>query len=207
LSACKQKEPSVDPVRQPMFTAFQELNSAVRNGQLDSIVPMLTPKSKSFYDKITNPKNLNLDSIVDIGIRYRVPYFAMKYLGSCGDYMKDSSDKTDFFRFLAMTDISIFSDKNYYKLYKEESRLEKDAWVAIYKKVEDVNKVNWIKFVRPDSITYQYDLIYNLKLEERINRKIFKAQRMKYSKLNDGEFIKMYYPTFDKQDCGLGKNE
>lgn len=188
-----------------MFAAYRQLDSVIRHQELDSVVQLLTPKSLAFYNKITDHKNLNLDSIVSIGTRYRVPYFAMKYLGSCGEYMKASSDRTDFLRFLAMTDISIFSEKHSYSLYEEECRLEKHAFVAVYKKMGDVNKVSWVKFIRPDSTSYQYDLMYNLKLEETQNRKIFKAQRKAHSKLSDEEFIKMYYPSFDKQNCGLEK--
>lgn len=206
LIACRPKATQIDKSHQLMFNTYKELNSAIRHEELDSVVQMLNPKSLEFYYKITDSKNLNLDSIVSIGMRYKVPYFSMKYLGSCGDFMRESSDPTDFFRFLAMSDISIFSNNYSYALLEEESRLEKDAFVAVYKKVNKVNKVNWVKFVRPDSSTYKYDLIYNLKLEERINRKIFKDQRKNYPKLSDEAFIKMYYPTFDKQNCGLTKN-
>jgi len=202
ITSCKSKVTPVDSQRQQMFDAYQELHSTVREGNFDAMVPLLHQKSKSYYNKITDPKNLNLDSIISIGMKYKVPYFSMKYLGSCGDYMKEeSSDPTDFFKYLTATNLSIFSDDIDYRLYEEESRLEKDAWVAIYKKSGEVNKVGWIKFVRPDSTTYEYDLIYNLKLRERMNRKIFKAQRKKHAKLTDEEFIRMYFPTFDNQEC------
>lgn len=202
LVSCKSKEPAKE-VDDLMFVTYHKLDSLISTRHLDSIPLLLTPKSKDFYHKITDPKNLNLDSIISIGIRYRVPYFAMKYLGSCGDHMKSTDDPLDFFRYLAAKDISIFPKEHGYTLYKEESRIENAAWIAISRKDKGVNKVNWIKLVKSERGTYQYDLIYNLKLEERINRKIFKNQRKKHLKLSDEEFIEMYYPTFDKQECEI----
>ncbi len=202
LFSCKPKEPTKE-VDDQMFEAYQKLDSLIHNGRLDFLPQLLTPKSKDFYYKITDPKNLNLDSIISIGIRYRVPYFAMKYFGSCGDHMKSTSDALDFFRYLGAKDISIFPENHGYAVYKEESRIENAAWVAISRKDKGVNKVNWIKLVKSEEGIYQYDLIYNLKLEERINRKIFKNQRKKHLKLNDEEFIEMYFPTFDTQECEI----
>lgn len=189
--------------RMNMIEEYNKLYQKVQAGALDSISLFLDEKSISFYDKITDPQLLELEQVINLGMEYKLPYFSVMYLASCGEHMKNAGKPTDFYRYLANRDISFFSKYNIYKVSEEKTKIGDEGFVAIYRNEGGANKMTWAKFTRPDEKTFKYDLLYNLKLEEKRNRAIYKEQREDKKDLDMRSFLKSFYDSYNNQNCDL----
>lgn len=186
-----------------MIKIYTEMAKKLANGELASIPSFLDEKSLGYYNQITAPSKLSIEEVIDLGIEYKVPYFSMMYLASCGDHMKSANKPTDFFRYLANRDISFFSKYSSYQVNEEKSRVEKEGFVAIYRNEGGANRLSWAKFTRPDSETFKYDLLYNLKLEEKRTKEIYKEQREGKQDLDMKTFLRQLYDSYNNQNCDL----
>jgi len=189
--------------RVEMIEVYNELSDKIESGALDSIPHFMDQESLDFYEQITDPTKLSIDQVIRIGIKYKVPYFSILYLANCGEHIKSSKKSTDFFRYLANNDISFFSKFNVYQVSEEKSKIGDEGFVAIYRTEGGVNKMTWAKFTRPDSNTFKYDLLYNLKLEEKRNREIYKEQRSAKKEIDDETFFRELFDSYNNQNCDL----
>ncbi len=186
-----------------MIEEYQELASSVASGQLEDVDTYLNEKSLSYFQNITDPEQLSVEQVIELGLANKVPYFSVLYLASCGAYMKREGKPSDFFRYLANNGVAFFSKYDSYQVSKEKSKIADEGFVAIYRNEFGVNKMTWAKFTRPDKSTFKYDLLYNLQLEEKKYQEIYKNQRAAASNLEMKAFLKQLYKSYNTQNCDL----
>ena len=148
-----------------------QFNNLYHETKFESYPSLMDNESVSFYEKMVDQKNLNIDSLIAIGIEYKVPYFTTLYLASCGDLIKESNDPEDFFLYLAANNISFFSIYEDYEVIPDKVRIDNDGWIAIFRREAEKNYVSWVKYTSEDNGLH-FDLLYTLRVQEREYRPV-----------------------------------
>jgi len=70
---------SCENPKSELISYYKEFYNQILNHQVDSIYNHLSTDSKNLVSKLTDEKNMNLDSIIVIGDQYRLPSFCINY--------------------------------------------------------------------------------------------------------------------------------
>ena len=161
-------------------------------------------KSRAFLDEIADPVNLNIDSILVIGKKYKVPFLLVEYL-TLGEVTKDAAvNKQRFFQYLERYDIHFFTYRNVYYTDIKNVVIKEAPYISLLRLDMTKTKRSWIKL--DDENGYKLNLLYTLQNEEtkleakeRNDRSIQKDKVLKelYWK-SEGEFTKEYKDGLQK---------
>lgn len=177
-----------------LIVAYEDLYTEIINGNYQNLESKLDNKSREFYNKITNPTYLNIDSMIVLGNKYRLQYTLPEYLAFNGDKIKEGNPKEDFYRYLGAERISIFSFQDAYYVDKPKLKKGKENFVALIKEEMSVSKRSWVQFMGDDKQGYKLDLLYTLQLQELRNKKKNTPLRSQNKdKQSLEEFLRFYY--------------
>ena len=181
---------------------ISDFNSLYHDTAYKDYPEKLNATSQAFYNKITDSSYFQVDSMVALGLEYNIPYFTTLYMASCGDVIKQSGKKEDFFLYLAASDISFFSNQEDYYVQEEKSRIEKDAWVCIYRKEGGQNYNSWVRYEAEES-GLNLDLMYTLSMQEKRYKKIYDEFKVDYPDLTKHEYYKAIFSMYNNQNCPI----
>ncbi|NND32744.1 MAG: hypothetical protein HKN76_09150 [Saprospiraceae bacterium] len=156
-----------------LVTKFEKINKAIISGQFEQIIPELDSQSTGFLNLITDTSNLSPGRIVQIGEQYGVSLFCLQYLHEFGNYIRRTSQKEDFFKYLATQGTPWFSTFDQFNLVDDRVRLGKHNYIPIAKKANGSNILYWLKFTKDSDGSFKFDLVDFVQQEEKRRWKFF----------------------------------
>ena len=181
-----------------LITQFQQLYAS----PFEDYHIELDKSSSTYYKLLSTKNNLNIDSMVNIGLRYDLPYLTTTYLASCGNYIKESNSPSDFFYFLYANELSFFNKDRAYQVLPDKSRIQDDGWIAIYRKSGKAKVVSYVKYTNENGI-YKYNLLHNLSILEGRLKVYYSQFKTVNSDLSELEYFKAVYSTYGNNDCSI----
>jgi len=187
ISACNQEK---DKLIQSFDTVYQD----VLDSKFDDLATSFNERSLTFHNKITNPKYLNIDSIIVLGEQYNLPYMLTEYLAYNGDKATNEKTVHEFYRYLGAQNVSFFSYQDAYYVDKPKLKKGKENFVAIIKEVMSQSKRGWVKFTGNENDGYKLDLLYTLELNEINNKKKNNSLRNQRQEIKtEEEYLRFFY--------------
>lgn len=188
FSSCSKDEKSV------LISAFDEMYGHVLNLDFDQMNNSLNQQSKEFYNEITLDENLNIDSMIVLGQKYRIPYILVNYLALYGDKIKKGAPKTDFYRYLGIEKVSFFSFEDAYYTDKSKTKIGAEPYVAIVRDDLTQSRLSWARFTKDEANNYKYDLLYTLQTKETADKKRnYQLRQMHNGKSTKEEYLRFLY--------------
>ena len=185
---------SCNQEKDKLIQSFDAVYQNVLDSKFDNIAISLNAKSLEFYNKITDPTYLNIDSIIVLGVEYKLPYLLTEYLAFNGDKIKNGETVEEFYRYLGAQDVSFFSFQDAYYIDKPKLKKGKENFVAIIKEEMSQSKRGWVKFTGNETSAYKLDLLYTLKLYEIKRKKKNKTLRNQHQEIkSQEEYLRFFY--------------
>ena len=187
LTNCKQD-------KDKLIQAFDNVYQNILDSKFENIQNSLNTESLDFYNKITNPTYLNIDSIILLGKEYKLPYMLTEYLAFNGDKIKDGKTVDEFYRHLGAQDVSFFSFQDAYYVDRSKLKKGKENYVAIIKEEMSQSKRVWVRFTGDETTGYKLDLLYTLKLLEIKRKKKNNALRNQHQEIQSQvDYLRYFY--------------
>lgn len=207
FSSCKNEKDN-------MIEDFERIYDHTLALNYDAVVASFDEESLEFYNKITTPENLNIDSILSLGNQYNLQHLTTDYLALNGDKIKAGAPKTDFFRYLGTQQVSFYTFANAYYMDRDKSKLGTENFVSIIKEEMTTRKRNWVKMTKVGE-EYKLNLLYTLQIHEAYKSKAQKDYRKRFPDKSLEEFLRHYYweqsgsntLEFEKEQLDLEKEQ
>lgn len=201
------------PEKDKLIQEFKLLYSNIEEGNFDYVYDHLDSKSKDFVDALTDPQNLNFETITEIGNKNWCTFNCIQYYLEFSNHFKSSNPKSDFFKHLTFNGTSLFTYLVDYEVVEKQSRVGKDNYVVIGENTGEALVTVWIKFSKEED-QYLLDLISLMQHEERVRwgetlrgtnaRKNKREQLERYSKRQpqkvDLELYKYTKKSYQRED-------
>jgi hypothetical protein len=177
-----------------LVKSFDDVYQNILNSKYEEIHASFNIESLNFYNKITNPEYLNIDSIIQMGKEYKLPYMLTEYLAYNGDKIKDGRTVEEFYRYLGAQNVSFFSFQDGYYVEKAKLKKGRENFVAIIKEEMTQSKRGWVQFTGNENTGYKLDLLYTLKLYEIKRKKKNNALRNQHQEIKSQEdYLRYFY--------------
>lgn len=150
---------------------FEDLNDRMKVRDYQYILDHSTAASQQLVHDLTQPQNIQLDSLIRICSDHRIGELCVLYQKQVGDYMKKQGDETDFLAYLGHRQLPWFSIRDSFEHIPGKVRLGNLNHLAIYRTLDGDKRASWIQFRKDDSGEYSFDLIASLQYENQHIRK------------------------------------
>lgn len=160
-----------------LITTFDKVYDDILAQDQIAISAALNDKSRAYLDALSAVGNQNIDSIIAIGQRYRLPYITTEFMAYYSEDLGSGTADAFFFEYLGSQDASIFSFKNAFYVDKTKIKKGKEIFVPVIKEEMAENYLKWTRWTGDDSEGYLLDLIYIVELAEIEKNKSYKQLR------------------------------
>ncbi len=155
-----------NPEKDKMIARFNELHALVKTGKTDQYYPYLNETSRNFIDKISDPHNLNEESMRAIGKKYNLNFWCAQYYNLYSEQIIKEAEGANVFAYLSYTETPLFNFFLDYELALDRSHVRTESkYVAIGERRGDQRVISWMKYDK-EGEDYQFDLIDFLKIQE-----------------------------------------
>ncbi len=187
LTSCNTKKDT-------LIIAFDDVYADVLSSNFKNIEPKLNKESLIFFNKVTDPTYLNIDSIIVLGEEYRLPFMLTEYLAFNGDKIKGGKSSDEFYRYLGNREVSFFSFQDAYYVDTKKIKKGKENFVPIIREEMTQSKRGWVQFSGDEASGYKLDMIYTLQLHEnKMKKKNMVLQSQHPEKKTQEEYLRFYY--------------
>ena len=159
LTACENKYDHIND-------AFYDLYENIIEEDYDKVIEKFDEESLAFFNEVTNLENLEYDKMLELGNKWYLKYTLISFLATHGEKMKTMKDPHYFFNFLTNYQISFYASDPF-ETMDAQTRIGEETLVAMTRMNYNAKKISWIKFIPQSDNTYQYNIIYTLRLHER----------------------------------------
>lgn len=180
-----------------LIDAFDSLYSGIINEQYDEVYTSLTPESQQYIQNLYQARKEGFNAVFDLGHEARLPYITALAAAKIGD---TSTLEKDFFKYLCLQDISIFSCYNTYQYVESKTTFNPTPFVAIYKDSEHGKSLSYLRWVEQNDGSFLLDLIYTLQQEEKLQKSLYADDLQSLSKGNVvAQIERLYKSNFVKE--------
>lgn len=178
-----------------MISAFDTMYDDVVHMRFDKMPSHMNDESNTFFKEVTDPENLTIEKVIELGSRYKVSYLLVDYLAISGDKIKAGAPATDFYKYLGREDVSLFSYQDAYYVEESKSRLgAKENFVSILTDDLTYTKRGWARFIKDEAGAYKFDLLSTLQTKEAAERKANDRLRKQHQdKKTLADYLSFYY--------------
>lgn len=188
-----------------MISTFDTMYDDVVHMRFDKMSSHLSSESNTFFSEVTDTKNLTIEKMIELGTRYKMPYFLVDYLAITGDKIKAGAPATDFYKYLGREDVSFFSYQDAYYVEESKSRLgSKENFVSILTDDMTQTKRGWARFIKDDAGEFKFDLISMLQTKEATQRRSKERLRKQHQ---DKKTLEDYLAFYYWQNSGAGDSK
>lgn len=187
IVSCKQKE-------DVLITTFDKVYNDILDQDHMATSAALNDKSRAYLDALSAIDNQNIDSVMAIGQRYRLPYITTEFMAYYSEDLSSESADAFFYEYLGSQDASIFSFKNAFYIDKAKIKKGKEIFIPVIKEEMSENYLKWTRWTGNDAEGYLLDLMYIVELAEIEKNKSYKQLRQQRGDVTDRDaFLRGLY--------------
>ncbi len=155
-----------NPKKDKMLEQFNQLHTHVKKGEIDEYHKYLNKESLEFIAKVSDPQNLNEESMRAIGKEYKIDFWCAQYYNLYSHQIATAAENANVFAYLSYTETPLFNFFLDYDLVLEKSRVRDGSnYVVIGEQRGDQRVISWMKYDKEEE-DYMFDLINFLQIQE-----------------------------------------